>query len=50
MDFGLSPQTEEVCARMWGFMREEVFPAEKEYEQWRAKTTTRMRILRCWSG
>jgi len=36
MDFGLSPQTEEVCARMWGFMREEGFPAEKEYEQWRA--------------
>ena len=36
MDFGLSPQTEEVCARMWAFMREEVFPAEKEYEQWRA--------------
>src|SRR5580704_2821651 len=36
MDFGLSPRTEEVCARMWGFMREEVFPAEKEYEQWRA--------------
>src|SRR5689334_252094 len=36
MDFGLSPEAEEVCARMWGFMREEVFPAEKEYEQWRA--------------
>jgi len=36
MDFGLSPAAEEVCARMWGFMREEVFPAEREYEQWRA--------------
>ncbi len=36
MDFGLSPTAEEVCARMWEFMREEVFPAEKEYEQWRA--------------
>src|ERR1700733_1785861 len=36
MDFGLSPEAEAVCARMWGFMREEVFPAEKEYEQWRA--------------
>jgi acyl-CoA dehydrogenase len=36
MDFGLSPEAEEVCARMWEFMREEVFPAEKEYEQWRA--------------
>ena len=31
MDFGGSPRAE-VCARMWGFMREEVFPAEKEYE------------------
>src|ERR1035438_6865482 len=36
MDFGLSPGAEEVCGRMWGFMREEVFPAEKEYAQWRA--------------
>ena len=36
MDFGLSPVAEEVCARMWGFMREEVFPAETEYERWRA--------------
>src|SRR5271166_788577 len=36
MDFGLSPGAEEVCARMWEFMREEVFPAEREYEQWRA--------------
>ena len=36
MDFALSPRSEEVCARMWEFMREEVFPAEKEYERWRA--------------
>ena len=36
MDFVLSPRSEEVCARMWEFMREEVFPAEKEYERWRA--------------
>ena len=36
MDFELSPAAEEVSARMWTFMREEVFPAEKEYEQWRA--------------
>jgi len=36
MDFALSPAAEDVCARMWDFMREEVFPAEKEYEQWRA--------------
>lgn len=30
MDFGLSPKAERVCARMWDFMREEVFPAERE--------------------
>jgi acyl-CoA dehydrogenase len=36
MDFELSPKMKEVCTRMWGFMREEVFPAEKEYERWRA--------------
>ena len=36
MDFEPSPKMEEVCNRMWGFMREEVFPAEKEYERWRA--------------
>jgi len=35
MDFAPSPKMEEVCTRMWGFMREEVFPAEKEYERWR---------------
>ncbi|WP_248964098.1 acyl-CoA dehydrogenase family protein [Sphaerisporangium perillae] len=37
MDFALSPKAEEACARMWDFMREEVFPAEKEYERWRAE-------------
>ena len=36
MDFAPSPKSDEVCARMWNFMLEEVFPAEKEYEQWRA--------------
>src|SRR5680860_959812 len=36
MDFAPSPKIDEVCGRMWGFMREEVFPAEKEYERWRA--------------
>jgi acyl-CoA dehydrogenase len=36
MDFALSPAAEDACARMWDFMREEVLPAEKEYEQWRA--------------
>ena len=31
MDFALSPRAEETCARMWDFMREEVFPAEPVY-------------------
>ncbi|HKX65581.1 MAG TPA: acyl-CoA dehydrogenase family protein [Intrasporangium sp.] len=31
MDFALSPKAEELSARMWDFMREEVFPAEGEY-------------------
>src|SRR3954447_7120539 len=33
MDFALSPKAEETCARMWDFMREEVFPAERVYDQ-----------------
>ena len=36
MDFALSANAEEVSARMLAFMREEVFPAETEYAQWRA--------------
>ena len=36
MDFAPSAKSEEVSARMWAFMREEVFPAEAEYAQWRA--------------
>jgi acyl-CoA dehydrogenase len=36
MDFALSAKAEEVSARMWAFMREEVFPAEREYARWRA--------------
>ena len=36
MDFELSSAAQEVSARMWGFMREEVFPAEKEYALWLA--------------
>jgi len=36
MDFASSAKAEEVSARMWTFMREEVFPAEAEYAQWRA--------------
>jgi len=35
MDFALSAKAEEVSARMWAFMREEVFPAEREYAKWR---------------
>jgi len=37
MDFAPSAKAEEVCDRMWTFMREEVFPAEAEYAAWRAE-------------
>ena len=36
MDFALSAKAEDVCGRMWDFMREHVFPAEPVYEEWRA--------------
>jgi acyl-CoA dehydrogenase len=36
MDFAPSAKAEEVSARMWAFMREEVFSAETEYAKWRA--------------
>ena len=36
MDFALSARAEDVCGRMWDFMREHVFPAEPVYEEWRA--------------
>jgi len=36
MDFTPSAKMDEVCARMWAFMLEEVFPAEQEYARWRA--------------
>ncbi len=36
MDFAQSAKAEDVSARMWAFMREEVFPAEAEYARWRA--------------
>src|ERR671921_504210 len=36
MDFALSARAEDVCGRMWDFMREQVFPAEPVYEAWRA--------------
>jgi len=36
MDFALSARAEDVCGRMWDFMREQVFPAEPVYETWRA--------------
>jgi acyl-CoA dehydrogenase len=35
MDFALSAPAEDVCGRMWDFMREHVFPAERVYAQWR---------------
>ena len=31
MDFALSPRAEELSAKMWDFMRAEVFPAEEPY-------------------
>jgi len=31
MDFALSPKAEELSAKMWDFMRAEVFPAEEPY-------------------
>ncbi|SFK43379.1 acyl-CoA dehydrogenase family protein [Geodermatophilus ruber] len=37
MDFALSERAEDVCGRMWDFMREQVFPAEPVYEAWRAE-------------
>ncbi|MCW4354534.1 acyl-CoA dehydrogenase family protein [Hoyosella sp. YIM 151337] len=37
MDFAKSPRTEELSARMWEFMREHIFPAEAEYQQWRSE-------------
>jgi acyl-CoA dehydrogenase len=37
MDFALSAKAEDVCGRMWDFMREHVFPAEPVYESWRAE-------------
>ena len=36
MDFALSARAEDVCGRMWDFMREKVFPAEPVYDEWRA--------------
>src|SRR3954465_15552823 len=36
MDFALSAPAEDVCGRMWDFMRESVFPAEPVYDDWRA--------------
>ncbi|MDQ6852062.1 MAG: acyl-CoA dehydrogenase family protein [Actinomycetota bacterium] len=37
MDFSESAKAAEICARMWDFMRASVFPAEPEYERWRAE-------------
>ena len=32
MDFALSARAEDVCNRMWDFMRDQVFPAEPVYD------------------
>jgi acyl-CoA dehydrogenase len=34
MDFAPSATAEDVCGRMWDFMREHVFPAEPVYAKW----------------
>ncbi len=36
MDFDLSPAAQDYSDRMWEFMRERVFPAEAEYDAYRA--------------
>ena len=36
MDFEPSPKAQETCARLWDFMHEHVFPAERVYHEWRA--------------
>src|SRR3954466_8142967 len=36
MDFALSERAQDVCGRMWDFMRESIFPAEPVYDEWRA--------------
>jgi acyl-CoA dehydrogenase len=36
MDFALSAKAQDVTGRMWDFMREHVFPAERVYDEWRA--------------
>ena len=36
MDFEPSARAQETCARMWDFMHEGVFPAERVYHEWRA--------------
>lgn len=35
MDFALSDRAQELCDSMWEFMREDVIPAEAEYERYR---------------
>ncbi len=34
MDFELSAKAQDACGRMWDFMHEEVFPAEKVWDDW----------------
>lgn len=33
MDFEPSSKAQETCIRTWNFMREEVIPAESEYDE-----------------
>jgi acyl-CoA dehydrogenase len=35
LEFTLSDESQDVCDRMWDFMREHVFPAEPVYARWR---------------
>src|SRR5450755_1668266 len=35
LEFALSDESQDVCDRMWDFMREHVFPAEPVYARWR---------------
>ena len=41
------PKAEDTCARMWDFMREQVFPAEPVYERRAGAATTTTSTRRC---
>jgi hypothetical protein len=42
MEFSHSPKSDEVSAKMADFMRDEIIPAESEYESWRAVNDPRV--------